>query len=468
MSSVSSKWLKLGGTSRGRDVSLRSWNVAGSGKESWESASLLPELLFSLFLPTGLYSLAVKASKSIYGISRHVRGFGMQNHHQKTALVRFYDIRAQRRPVTSFDFGETPVKAVSEDLDGQTIYVGNGYGDLAAFDLPKLVAELVAELRRKKPELIKESVASCGNVYGDLASSTGLGATGSHRRYVLAKDFLSQELLQRLFYLDEYHYLIGRRGRPGSLVFNPFTKETLQLPYAPNWKPYGRSRHVLGFDPSTGTFKLLDLFFEDADNKKVRAAAFNFKTQSWGICKAFRRLSHPVSPSNIEKVHATDTGNVYLWTGINCLYNPDVGSPIRKPLGQVILAFNMAREEFQSAWFPMRVHSMEIIEFGGKLAVCTAGEKYISTDVLVDYKTQEWTRTYRIRKPPYQLWFNFCTLSEKKIVVTYLRGGGGRVFERKEFYLLDLENGEQTYLGQGRFARSIPVFGVRPNLISLV
>ncbi|KAI4303358.1 hypothetical protein MLD38_039001 [Melastoma candidum] len=97
------------------------------------------------------------------------------NNHQ----VRFYDIRAQRRPVTSFDFGETPVKAVSEDLDGQTIYVGNGYGDLALFDLrtAKSVAELLAELRRKKPELIKESVASCGNVSGDLASSTGLGVS---------------------------------------------------------------------------------------------------------------------------------------------------------------------------------------------------------------------------------------------------------------------------------------------------
>lgn len=45
--------------------------------------------------------------------------------------MRLYDIAAQRRPVISFDFRETPIKAVAEDIDGQTIYIGNGSGDLA-------------------------------------------------------------------------------------------------------------------------------------------------------------------------------------------------------------------------------------------------------------------------------------------------------------------------------------------------
>ena len=49
--------------------------------------------------------------------------------------VRLYDISAQRRPVISFDFRETPIKAVAEDLDGCTVYVGNGTGDLSAFDI---------------------------------------------------------------------------------------------------------------------------------------------------------------------------------------------------------------------------------------------------------------------------------------------------------------------------------------------
>uniref|UniRef100_A0A5B6YIU9 Putative WD repeat-containing protein 74 isoform X1 n=1 Tax=Davidia involucrata TaxID=16924 RepID=A0A5B6YIU9_DAVIN len=53
------------------------------------------------------------------------------NSHQ----VRIYDISAQRGPVMSFDFRESPIKAVSEDLDGHTIYLGNGSGDLASVDI---------------------------------------------------------------------------------------------------------------------------------------------------------------------------------------------------------------------------------------------------------------------------------------------------------------------------------------------
>lgn len=49
--------------------------------------------------------------------------------------VRLYDISAQRRPVISIDFREAPIRAVAEDLDGWTVYVGNGSGDLASFDM---------------------------------------------------------------------------------------------------------------------------------------------------------------------------------------------------------------------------------------------------------------------------------------------------------------------------------------------
>lgn len=49
--------------------------------------------------------------------------------------MRLYDISAQRRPVISVDFRETPIKAVAEDLDGHKIYIGNGSGDLAAIDI---------------------------------------------------------------------------------------------------------------------------------------------------------------------------------------------------------------------------------------------------------------------------------------------------------------------------------------------
>jgi hypothetical protein len=49
--------------------------------------------------------------------------------------VRLYDISAQRRPVLSIDFRETPIKALAEDIDGNTIYLGNGTGDMASVDI---------------------------------------------------------------------------------------------------------------------------------------------------------------------------------------------------------------------------------------------------------------------------------------------------------------------------------------------
>ncbi|RRT33859.1 hypothetical protein B296_00049011, partial [Ensete ventricosum] len=52
-----------------------------------------------------------------------------------TTDVRLYDTSAKRRPVISVDFRESPIKAVCEDLDGYTVYVGNGSGDLASFDM---------------------------------------------------------------------------------------------------------------------------------------------------------------------------------------------------------------------------------------------------------------------------------------------------------------------------------------------
>ena len=49
--------------------------------------------------------------------------------------VRLYDIAAQRRPILSFDFKEYPIKVIREDLDGYTVFVGTGSGDLASFDM---------------------------------------------------------------------------------------------------------------------------------------------------------------------------------------------------------------------------------------------------------------------------------------------------------------------------------------------
>lgn len=49
--------------------------------------------------------------------------------------VRLYDITSQRRAVISIDFREAPIKAVREDTDGHTVYVGTAIGDLASFDI---------------------------------------------------------------------------------------------------------------------------------------------------------------------------------------------------------------------------------------------------------------------------------------------------------------------------------------------
>ncbi|GJX69743.1 hypothetical protein Tco_0305470 [Tanacetum coccineum] len=53
--------------------------------------------------------------------------------------VHLYDIAAQRITVMSFNFRETPIKAVTEDLDGNTIYIGIGSGDLASIDIRTLI-----------------------------------------------------------------------------------------------------------------------------------------------------------------------------------------------------------------------------------------------------------------------------------------------------------------------------------------
>ncbi|XP_031497015.1 uncharacterized protein LOC116262087 [Nymphaea colorata] len=82
--------------------------------------------------------------------------------------VRLYDIAAQRRPVRTIDFRESPIKVVTEDPDGFTVYVGNGTGDLASFDMRtgKMIGSFVGKCCgsiksiARHPEL--PVLASCG------------------------------------------------------------------------------------------------------------------------------------------------------------------------------------------------------------------------------------------------------------------------------------------------------------------
>ncbi|KAI8018849.1 WD repeat-containing protein 74 [Camellia lanceoleosa] len=116
------------------------------------------------------------------------------NSHQ----VHLYDISAQRRSVLSFDFREFPIKAVAKDLDGNTIYIGNGSGSLASVDLRtgKLLGCFLGKCSgsirsiARHPEL--PVLASCG-----LDSYLHLWDVES--RQLLSAVFLKQHLTNVVF-----------------------------------------------------------------------------------------------------------------------------------------------------------------------------------------------------------------------------------------------------------------------------
>ncbi|KAK8488948.1 hypothetical protein V6N13_060932 [Hibiscus sabdariffa] len=116
------------------------------------------------------------------------------NNHQ----VRLYDVSAQRRPVISFDFRENPIKAVAEDPDGHTIYIGNGSGDLASVDIRtgKLLGCFLGKCSgsirsiARHPEL--PMIASCG-----LDSYLRIWDIGT--RQLLSSVFLKQHLTKVVF-----------------------------------------------------------------------------------------------------------------------------------------------------------------------------------------------------------------------------------------------------------------------------
>ncbi|CAI0407818.1 unnamed protein product [Linum tenue] len=106
----------------GKGVEVNLWDLESSTK-IW-SAKPPPKNSLGIFTPTWFTSATFLTGDD------HRKFVAGTNSHQ----VRVYDTSAQRRPVISFDFRETPIKSVAEDHDGYTIYVGNGSGDLASFD----------------------------------------------------------------------------------------------------------------------------------------------------------------------------------------------------------------------------------------------------------------------------------------------------------------------------------------------
>jgi ribosome biogenesis protein NSA1 len=107
----------------GKRVEVNVWDLENCTK-IWTAKSP-PRNSLDIFTPTWFTSTTFLSKDD------HRKFVAGTNSHQ----VRLYDISAQRRPIISFDFKETPIKAVTEDLDGHTVYVGNGSGDLASFDI---------------------------------------------------------------------------------------------------------------------------------------------------------------------------------------------------------------------------------------------------------------------------------------------------------------------------------------------
>ncbi|CAI0390145.1 unnamed protein product [Linum tenue] len=106
----------------GKGVEVNLWDLESSTK-IW-AAKPPPKNSLDIFTPTWFTSATFLTGDD------HRKFVAGTNSHQ----VRVYDTSAQRRPVISFDFRETPIKSVAEDHDGYTIYVGNGSGDLASID----------------------------------------------------------------------------------------------------------------------------------------------------------------------------------------------------------------------------------------------------------------------------------------------------------------------------------------------
>lgn len=107
----------------GKRVEVNVWDLEKRTK-IWTAKSP-PKNSLDIFTPTWF------TSATFLNKDDHRKLVTGTNQHQ----VRLYDITAQRRPVISFDFLEASITAVTEDLDGRKVYVGNGSGDLASFDI---------------------------------------------------------------------------------------------------------------------------------------------------------------------------------------------------------------------------------------------------------------------------------------------------------------------------------------------
>lgn len=140
----------------GKGIEVNVWDLDSCSK-TW-TAKPPPSNSLGIFSPTW-FTAATFLSRE----DHHKIATGTNNHQ-----VRLYDLSAQRRPVISVNFRESAIKAVTADLDGHTVYIGTGSGDLASFDMRTgkllgcFVGKCCGSIRSiaRHPEL--PILASCG------------------------------------------------------------------------------------------------------------------------------------------------------------------------------------------------------------------------------------------------------------------------------------------------------------------
>lgn len=170
----------------GKGVEVNIWDLDNCTK-IWNAKSP-PKNSLDIFTPTWFTSVSYLSKDD------HRKFVAGTNNHQ----VRLYDISAQRRPVLSIDFRETPIKALAEDIDGNTIYLGNGSGDMASVDIRtgKMLGCFTGKCSGSIRSIVRHPelpvVASCG-----LDGYLRLWDTKT--RQLLSSVFLKQPILHVLF-----------------------------------------------------------------------------------------------------------------------------------------------------------------------------------------------------------------------------------------------------------------------------
>ncbi|KAF8007599.1 hypothetical protein BT93_K1564 [Corymbia citriodora subsp. variegata] len=178
------------------------------------------------------------------------------------------------------------------------------------------------------------------------------------------------------------------------LLINPFTGEVVELRRAPDLSP-GKFVYGLGFDRSTGTYKMVQIKDKKTRTGTMGARIYNFNKRSWRTCEA-PPLPHCTGPRH-GFVFASGALNWFLKA-----YTMSFGL-----LGRAILSFDLAKEEFSfipipddfSEWAHFN-EGTQMHELRGSLALVHRPDTaHIDVWVLGDYTRREWTRRYRIQLP---------------------------------------------------------------------